>query len=312
MAKNEEILTVMCDSARDFLERARALALDPPWGIRRRDRWAFRGQMNSEWALVPAAYRPGTKLGYGSSKFTHVVTGDELRGYTQGQAEFYVVHQYLQLADRVGLSVPGDNQLFREDADVSNVVGHKIGTHDWPPTAVYETLAICQHHGVPTRLLDFSYSYRVASWFPANEIVTKVTEKKNARMALWALDMDTLFYGMKHDWGSPFVKITVPRASNRFLHAQEGFFLHCKNPDHMGTPPSFECAIAKVMDEYRNRPIDDRWPGLDPICRAGFKFELDTSEAVELFKLLHLEGIDEAHLRPTLDNVVKTLCRKEY
>jgi hypothetical protein len=80
----------------------------------------------------------------------------------------------------------------------------------------------------------------------------------------------------------------------------------------MGTPPSFECVIAKVMDDYRNRPIDDRWPGLDPTCRAGFKFELDTSEAVELFKLLHLEGIDEAHLRPTLGNVVKTLCREEY
>ena len=218
----------------------------------------------------------------------------------------------MQLADRVGLSIPGDNQLFRENADVSNVVGHKIGTHDWPPTAAYETLAICQHHGVPTRLLDFSYSYRVASWFPANEIVATVTEKKNARMALWALDMDTLFYGMKHDWGSPFVKITVPRASNRFLHAQEGFFLHCKNPDHMGTPPSFEYAIAKVMDEYSNRPIDDRWPGLDPSCRPGFKFEVDTSEAVELFKLLDLEGIDETYLRPTLDNVVKTLCREEY
>jgi hypothetical protein len=89
--------------------------------------------MNSEWALVPSAYRSGTKLGYGSSKFSHVVTGNELRGYTQGQAEFYAVHQFLQLADRVGLSVPGDNQLFRENADVSNVVGHKIGTHDWPP-----------------------------------------------------------------------------------------------------------------------------------------------------------------------------------
>jgi len=311
--KNHEIHTVICNSARDLLERARSLLLEPPWGARRRDRWAFRGQANSEWGLVPSAFRPGTKLGYGSTQFSHVVTGNDLSGYAQGQAEFYAVHQFLQLADRVGLSVPGDNQLLRENADITNVVGNKIGTHDWPPTDVYETLAICQHHGVPTRLLDFSYNYRVASWFPANEAVTKTKKQRECKtMALWALDMDTLFYGMKHDWGSPFSKISTPRSSNSYLHAQEGFFLHCKNPDHMGTPPSFELAIARVMDEYRSRHVDERWPGIDPSCGAGFKFVVETSEANELLKLLHLEGIDEAHLRPSLDNVVKTLGQEEY
>ncbi len=311
--KYQDILTVKCDSAKDLLEKTQNLILDPPWGIRRRDRWAFRGQANSEWGLVPSAFRPGTKLGYGSSEFSRIATGNDLRGYDQSQAEFYAVHQFLQLADRVGLSVPGDCQLFRENADVSNVVGNRIGTHDWPPAAVYEILATCQHHGVPTRLLDFSYSYRVASWFPANEIVNNfIDERKYERMAIWALDMDTLFYGMKHNWGSPFVKVTVPRASNSYLHAQEGFFLLCKNPDHMGTPPSFENAIARVMDEYRNRPVDRRWPGLDTNINAGFKFEVSTKEAPELINLLHLEGIDESHLRPTLDNVVRSLCREEY
>jgi len=80
----------------------------------------------------------------------------------------------------------------------------------------------------------------------------------------------------------------------------------------MGTPPSFELAIARVMDEYRSRHVDERWPGIDPSCGAGFKFVVETSEANELLKLLHLEGIDEAHLRPSLDNVVKTLGQEEY
>jgi hypothetical protein len=180
------------------------------------------------------------------------------------------------------------------------------------PNAVYEILATCQHHGGPKRLLDFSCACQVESWFAVEETVTHIIEQRKCeRMALWALDMDTLFFDVIHDWGSPFGKVTVPRDSNSYLYAQEGFFLLCKNPDHMGTPPCFECAIAEAMDEYRNRSVDDRWPGLDPGRRAGFKFEVATKEAPEFLKVLHLEGIDEAHLRPTLGNIVRILCRED-
>ena len=307
------ICEVQCSSARDFFRKINEIVVDPPWGERRRDRWAFRGQVNTDWRLVPSAFRAGTKLGYGKSKFVRNVTGRDLQSYEQGQAEFYAVYQFLQLADRVGLSVPGDNPLFRLDSDKSFVVGKTIGICDWPPPEVFEALAIAQHHGVPTRLLDFTYSYRVATWFCANKVAMKYAAgDKTHKMAVWALDMDVLFIGAENSRKSPFRKVTVPRAHNSYLHAQQGFFLLCSRASELGDPPCFETVIEGMMDYYRTIPADDRWPGLDQNAQAGYKFVIDSSEASALLDLRYVEGIDEAHVYPSLDSFVRVLASKGY
>jgi hypothetical protein len=263
--------------------------------------------------LVPSAFRAGTKLGYGKSRFIHVVNGLKLQGYVQGQAEFHAVYQFLQLADRVGLSVPGDSPLFRLDSDGIVTVGRTIGRCDWPPPEVFETLAIAQHHGVPTRLLDFTYSHRVATWFCANKIAKhSLAREQFPKMAVWALDMDILFMGAENSRKSPFIKVTVPSAHNSYLHAQQGFFLLANKADQLGTPPCFEAVIKATMEYYKTIPVDDRWPGLDPMAKAGYKFVIDSSQALEILDILYVEGVDEAHLCPSLDNVVNVLASMEY
>ena len=43
---------------------------------------------------------------------------------------------------------------------------HDYATHIPSQGSVIEWLALMQHHGAPTRLLDFSYSVYVAAYFP--------------------------------------------------------------------------------------------------------------------------------------------------
>jgi len=305
------IETVECSTALDLLNCMEDLVLSPPWGGRRRDRWAFRGQANSTWSLVPSAFREGTVLGFGGTQFDHVATGKDVQSYEQGQGEFTAVREFLTLADRAGLDVPGDSQLFRLNSEWENVVGQSaVGTSEWPPTVALETLAIAQHHGVPTRLLDFSYSSQVASWFPAHELCeSEDTHGDTSHLVVWALDLDFIFLGAKHDREAPFVRVTVPRVHNPYLRAQQGLFLMPKSARTRGGT-RFEAILEDLVDSYERVPRSPRWPGLEEGAKPGFKFRLPSCKAEELLDVLALRGVDEVHLRPSLDNVVVSLKRQ--
>ncbi len=56
---------------------------------------------------------------------------------------------------------------------------HQYGGHIPSATAVVEWLSLMQHHGAPTRLLDFNYSIYIASYF--------ALEKAEGDCAIWAV-----------------------------------------------------------------------------------------------------------------------------
>lgn len=57
---------------------------------------------------------------------------------------------------------------------------HQYGLHVPPANAVVEWLALMQHYGAPTRLLDFTYSIYIAAYF--------ATEHSDGASAIWAVN----------------------------------------------------------------------------------------------------------------------------
>ena len=103
--------------------------------------WLFRGQRNATWDLSTSFERTCDRV-----KIAH----DKRRG----------------LEDR----------LFREFRRTY----HLYSQHVPERTAIVEWLSLMQHHGAPTRLLDFTYSIYVAAYF--------ATETADADSAIWAID----------------------------------------------------------------------------------------------------------------------------
>jgi FRG domain len=177
-------------------------------------RFIFRGQGNSEWKLVPSAFRGATILGYENRKYTRVAAESPKYTWDQGNAEFVALMEFLNLADRVGLDIPTDHKWLRPSNQFNNVVGQIIGTLEWPPTELYEALALAQHHGVPTRLMDFSYDPLIAAYFGAENPDPSAQE-----IAVWSIDLQ-LIAMVTHNWPSGQIEIvTVPRVRNKNLVA---------------------------------------------------------------------------------------------
>jgi len=290
---HETQVEIKCTSAVDFINCLRNVVLEDrsPEIL---DRFIFRGQSNSEWKLIPSAFRQGTVLGFENRQFTRIAAELPRGTWDQGNAEWVGLMEFIRMSDRVGLDLPIDHSWLRRYNPFHNTVGHTIGTGDWPPKELYEALAIAQHHGVPTRLLDFSYDPLVAAFFAADD-----SNESIRNIAVWCVDLQavasTLSCGIQGD----LEIVTVSRRLNENLTAQKGLFLLDRRASRIVYP--LERSIAGVMQEHiLSGETTTYVPAVRKIC-------LPITEAPKLQVLLMKLGVDRAHLMPSFPGVVREL-----
>ena len=107
--------------------------------------WGFRGQEDSSWELDTTLHRTARSFNFPFEWLWH--------------REYWMLRQFQRRAHHYCQDVPDFDQKL-----------------DW--------LALMQHYGASTRLLDFSHSFYVAAYF-AFENATKDS-------AIWAVDLGTL------------------------------------------------------------------------------------------------------------------------
>lgn len=122
------------------------------------DGYIFRGQSNSEWGLSPTIER-------------HAIQHHIPRNHVLTQ-ELKILRKFQQEAHHYKSDLPDTNNIF-------------------------EWLALLQHYGGPTRLLDFTNSFYIAAFFALNNA--------NDKCAIWAINNNSLTFNF-----SKIIKSNIP------------------------------------------------------------------------------------------------------
>jgi hypothetical protein len=234
--------------------------------------------------------RPGQRL-----SFRDPALCARLDRNKQIEAEGWLLADFIGLADEIGFQLPGDLTVFRFPWELHR---HFVldPNEPWPWTSILEVAAIAQHHGVPTRLLDFTFNQLVAAYFAAAD-----RDIPSHHLAVWAVDIEFIREAWpRFEHGVRVVQVS--RGSNPFLHAQSGLFIY----DAEDTPASLRKRIMEHdLDSLRH--IDQKrkdYLARSPRVRC---LTIPTRQRVSLLEQLAARRVTRAHLQPTMDNVVYQL-----
>lgn len=213
--------------------------------------------------------------------------------------------------DRLGGIEPPHTKVELEEHIVRNFIRYSRPHLDQArPHDEWELLVTAQHHGVPTRLLDWTYSPLVAAFFATRPALNGT----NTDRAIWRLDWQR----MHRHFQLPPLALLIEDLDKAFGAGEHSspfrLFARGNRPFAcMIEPPSLDSRIVAQAATFtfmsaRNQSFDAflAEQGLEGVLT---RFVIPADEVARFRDQLDLVGIDERRLFPDLDGVATAIQR---
>jgi hypothetical protein len=204
---------------------------------------------------------------------------------------------FFEFADLSGLPLPEDSQHLRQLLDKSLLIDEQH-IEGWPRKEFLSLLALGQHYGLPTRLLDWTRNSYIAAYFAAKEAARKQkeggTDFAASHLSVWAFNKfkGDLYWRWRDGQPRLIEIVAAPAAGNPNLYAQKGLFTHVR---------------SNLKGEIDRRPLDEILLSL-PDAYELFHFTLPIAQASDLLGLLSNYQINGATVYPGYAGAAKAVA----
>ncbi|CAM3589377.1 FRG domain-containing protein [Thalassospira profundimaris] len=279
----------------------------------------YRGHRDASWPLLPSVFRSANGRDGSNNNFdAHYHGGDQT----------YEINQYCNFLEAVN-----SQGMFIEEEAFELLRHHRQGSHDteswvfrdlnskivpttFPSSGQLRTLALAQHYGIPTRLLDWTKNPYVAL-FMATEAIDSVEEmKREINFGIWMIpkvlfDVTSAF--------KYFFVIDVSKFQNANISAQHGCFsLHIPPledvlADRHTFPVSRSNSSFMHLDEYLCDSNGDALHEefLNRITGKPMLLTLKSNEVGLIRQKLDQLQMNWTTLMPNLDGAAKEALRRQ-
>ena len=307
------------------------------------DNFIFRGHSSDKYKLISLVQRTNPyfdKYGYNEDipekLFVFIHTE-----FSQAYNEYLYLNDFFKKCDENQLYVPEVRRMRETKPWNLQGVEFMLDLYEkdvWLPEELYELAALAQHHGVPTRLLDWTQDINVAIYFSVSGAIYRLCqppkyteeeainkrllylsqyykgnqnykEKKDNKLELWAMDKRVRWVHM----GKNPLRIINPRYhENGNLGAQKGVltFWEIKKPlkkdKDKGIVPEIAWRDEKTLDEHITEFLLEKGEPSKPYL---YRIHLSEACIFELYKFIKRNRCDASTLFPGYDGVVR--CMKE-
>ncbi len=161
---------------------------------------------------------------------------------------------------------------------------------EFSPEDDWDTIALAQHHGLPTRLLDWTYSAFAALWFAVSDHHRKNKKGEDRHGVVWIFSQDVEDFRLDLKTTTPFsnkiTKIFRPKVITRRISAQGGVF-----------------TVHKIVDNKRFVAIEKNKNYKSKLT----KLIIPPNKFAKLRKELHMYNVNASTLFPDIDGLCKHL-----